>query len=267
MAAGNMFSGAMPPPVAIIGVGQMGGVFAGALLRTGHAVHPVLRATPPETVAAALPHPALALVTVAEKDLSPVLQSLPEPWKQRAGLIQNELLPRDWLAAGIVDPTVAVVWFEKKPGRPVNVILPTPVAGRSAPLLVAALEAVEIPALHIEGEDRLEWELVRKNLYILTANIAGLVAGGTVGQLWDEHRDLVERVAAEVLGLQEWLVGHPLARSELVAAMVAAFAADPDHGATGRSAPGRLDRALAHAEAAGLAAPTLHSIRREIRDS
>ena len=39
--------------------------------------------------------------------------------------------------------------------------------------------------------------------------------------------------------------------------MVAAFLADPDHGCTGRSAPARLARAIAHADRAGLAVPEL----------
>jgi hypothetical protein len=249
-------------PVALVGVGEMGGVFAKALLKLGHPVHPVLRSTGQAGVAAEVPDPALALVTVGENDLAPVLADLPEPWRRRAGLIQNELLPRDWLAAGVVDPTVAVVWFEKKPGRDVKVIIPTPIGGPAAALLVDALATVAIPAVRVDGAG-LEWELVRKNLYILTANIAGLVSGGTVMDLWDNHRDLAERVAAEVLDIQEWLVGSPLDRTALVAAMVEAFAADPDHGATGRSAPSRLERALEHAAAASIEVPTLRSIQHD----
>ena len=249
-----------PSPIALIGVGEMGAVFGRALLRAGHPIHPVLRSMPLDTAASRLPEPALALVTVAEDDLAPVLSSLPDGWKGRAGLIQNELLPRDWMAAGITEPTVAVVWFEKKPGRDTKVIIPTPIAGPAASLLVDALATVDIPAVRVENLKALEPELVRKNLYILTANIAGLVTRGTVMQLWDDHRDLAERVAAEILSIQEWLVGRQLDRPALVSAMVETFAADPEHGTTGRSAPSRLARALRHAEAAGLAAPTLESI-------
>jgi hypothetical protein len=45
--------------------------------------------------------------------------------------------------------------------------------------------------------------------------------------------------------------------------MVAAFAADPDHGATGRSAPRRLQRAIAAADAAGLPVPALRAIAQD----
>jgi hypothetical protein len=241
----------------------MGGVFARALLRTGRAVYPVLRATALDVAADLMPDPELALVTVGEADLTDVLATLPETWKRRAALIQNELLPRDWIAAGLADPTVAVVWFEKKPGRDVKVIIPTPVGGPRASLLVDALAAIGIPAIRVDDASALEWELVRKNLYILTANIAGLITGGTVRELWDGHRDLAESVAAEILDIQEWLVGRSLDRPSLVAAMVDAFNADPGHGATGRSAPSRLTRALGHASAASIDTPTLNSIGRE----
>jgi len=262
MPTNNISNDAAPSPVALVGVGEMGGVFAKALLRAGRPVHPVLRSSSLDIAAAHLPEPELALVTVGENDLAPVLADLPRTWKDRAGLIQNELLPRDWLAAEITDPTVAVVWFEKKPGQDVKVIIPTPVGGPSASLLVDALAGVGIPARTV-GSEQLEWELVRKNLYILTANIAGLVSGGAVMHLWEKHRDLAERVAGEVLDIQEWLVGRPLDRRELVAAMVEAFAADPDHGATGRSAPSRLSRAIEHAATAGLDVPALLAIQQD----
>lgn len=260
---GQSASDGPPSPVALIGVGEMGAVFARALLSAGHPVHPVLRSTPLDTAASRLPKPALALVTVAEADLAPVLSTVPDQWKDRIGLIQNELLPHHWLAAGLAEPTVAVVWFEKKPGREVKVIIPTPIGGPAASLLVDALAKVNIPAVRLDGLAELEFELVRKNLYILTANIAGLITGGTVGELWNDHRDLAERVVAEVLDIQEWLLGRPLDRHSLISGMVDAFAADPEHGATGRSAPSRLARALQHAAAGSLATPTLESIRHD----
>jgi hypothetical protein len=45
--------------------------------------------------------------------------------------------------------------------------------------------------------------------------------------------------------------------------MLEAFAADPEHGATGRSAPLRLRRALDHAAAAGIEVPAMAEIARE----
>jgi len=248
------------PPIAVIGVGELGGVFGRALLRAGHSVHPVLRSGSIDDVAATLPAPYLALITVGETDLPHVMESFPADWRSRAGLVQNELLPRDWEQPGFTNPTVAVVWFEKKPGADVKVIIPSPIGGPQAPLLVDALAAIQIPAFVVDDRAKLEYELVRKNLYILTANIAGLVVGGTVMELWDDHRKLATAVAAEVLSIQSWLVGHPLDSGPLMDGMIDAFSADPDHGATGRSAPGRLDRALGFATAARIDVPTLRSI-------
>lgn len=245
--------------VVIIGLGQMGLVFSNGFLRLGHAVHPALRGTDLDALAAAVPAPEVVLVAVGEGDLPPVLARMPEPWRDRLLLLQNELLPEDWRRHGVADPTVAVVWFEKKKGKPVHVVIPTVVSGPSAALVASALEALEIP-VRVGPPDRLLFELVKKNLYILTANLAGLEAGGTVSALWAEHRDLARDVAAEVLALQAFRAGEPLPQRELIAGMVEAFEGDPEHGCTGRSAPARLRRALGQAKQAELHLPTLERL-------
>jgi len=246
-------------PVVVIGIGEMGGVMARGFLRAGHPVYPVTRQLPPREVARTLPEPQLVMVAVAEGDLDAVLEHLPESWRRRVGVLQNELLPRNWERLGL-EPTVLSAWFEKKPGQDVKVIIPSPAYGPAAAEVVSALAAIGIPAREVSGADELVFELVRKNLYILTSNIAGLRVGGTVGELWEQHQDLAEQVAREVLDIQEWRVGHELTRERLIAGMVEAFEADPAHKCTGRSAPARLDRALEHAEAAGLPVPTLRSL-------
>jgi prephenate dehydrogenase len=77
------------PPVVLVGVGEMGGVFAKALLKKGHTVIPVIRSTSVEDLAGSEPEPTLVLVTVGEDDLDGVLSSLPASWKNRVALIQN----------------------------------------------------------------------------------------------------------------------------------------------------------------------------------
>lgn len=253
----------MTSPIILIGLGQLGRVFAGGLLRAGHTVVPVNRSDDPEAIAARWPDPALALVAVAEPDLHPVLASLPAPWRARVGLLQNELLPRDWREHGIEAPTVMSVWFEKKAGMDAKPLLPSPVQGPQADSLVQALQAVGLPARIVDDSETMAWELVRKNLYILTSNIAGLMTGGNVGDLWASHRDLAQSVADEVLDIQDWLTGRTWDRVPLMAGLVEAFDADPAHGCAGRSAPARLARALAHADAAGLAVPMLRRIALE----
>jgi hypothetical protein len=248
--------------VVLIGVGEMGGVFAKALLRSGHPVVPVPRSASMQDVAAEVA-PSLVLVTVGESDLDPILESLPRGWRDRVGLIQNELLPRDCERHRLDRPTVASVWFEKKPGQDVKLIIPTPVWGPAAPLLVAALESIGLPGRVVDDPAAMRNELVVKNLYILTANIGGLaVGGGTVAELWNEHRDTALGVARDAIAIQASLVGDRLDEEPLIEAMVEAFMADPEHKAMGRSAPARLERAIANADAAGLDVPTLREIER-----
>ncbi len=252
----------MNDSITLVGVGEMGAVFAHALLRTGHPVFPVLRSTPIAAAVERNPNPGLALITVAEDDLHPVLRDLPAAWRSNVGLIQNELLPRDWIRHGIEAPTVAVVWFEKKPGRTTRVLVPTPVAGPCAADLAAALTSIDIPAEHI-ADDELIDALVAKNLYILTANIGGLRTQGTVTDLWNGNRGFATAIASEVLDIQDWLVGEPVDRDKAVLGMVAAIDGDPEHGTTGRSAPRRLERAIEYATTAGIETPTLVEIGRE----
>lgn len=244
----------------LYGVGELGGVFARGMLRIGSIVVPVTRDSDPAEVAAAHPDPEIVLVTVGEADLDSALSSMPVAWLDRVGLVQNELLPRTWQTHGLSDVTVAVVWFEKKRGKPITEIIPTPVFGPRATHLLTALESIGLGAeLVVDPQDQLT-AMVAKNLYILTANIAGLETGGTVGDLWSHHQELALRVAKDVLDIQDQLVGAPVDRDAALAAMLVAFDGDPAHGTTGRSAPARLRRALGHAAEFGIAAPTLNEI-------
>jgi len=252
----------MKRPVVLIGVGEMGGVFARGFLRLGHPLYPVTRQTSMEEMAGALPDPEAVVVAVGEKDLRPVLETLPEPWRNRLVLLQNELLPADF--THLPEVTVISVWFEKKPGMDFKVILPSPVFGPRAQLIHDALATLEIPVKRLENEEALLFELVLKNLYILTTNIAGLEAGGTVGELWREHRELAQAVAEEVIALQERLTGRTFDHRALIDAMLEAFEGDPDHQCTGRSAPARLERALEHGRREGIDLPTLAQIASEV---
>jgi hypothetical protein len=210
--------------------------------------------------AAALPAPERVLLAVGEKDLASALAAVPPPWRERLVLLQNELLPRDWQAAGLDAPTVISVWFEKKPGRDAKVVVPSPVFGPGARLIHDALATLSLPSVILRDADALRYELVRKNLYILTTNIAGLETGGNVRQLWEDHEDLARAVASDVLDLQDALTGVENPRERLIRGMLEAFEGDPNHQCMGRSAPARLARALGLAKREGLEVATLRSI-------
>lgn len=250
----------MKSPIVVIGIGEMGSVFARGFLRTGHPVYPVTRTTDIQSLAQQLPAPELVLVAVAENTLHDVLETLPPAWHGRAALLQNELLPGDWEQFGFSSPTVISVWFEKKQGQDVKVLIPSPVHGAQAGLLADALGSLDIPARVLETSAELLFELVVKNVYIVTTNCAGLETGGTVSELWSGHRELAEGVAREVVGIQQALTGTTLDADELIRAMLVAFDGDPGHRCMGRSAPARLARAIAQADRFGLAVPRLREI-------
>jgi len=249
-------------PIVIIGVGEMGGVFARGFLRLGHPVFPVNRGQDLQQAAAELPEAKAVLIAVGEKDLPAVLQKLPDAWKDKTILLQNELLPADF--AQLPNVTVISVWFEKKPGMDFKVIIPSPCFGPHCALLSDALATLDIPLKILDDEDQLLFELVLKNLYILTTNIAGLKTGGSVGELWTEHRDVAQAVANDIIRLQEKLTGRSFDREALIAAMLNAFQGDPEHKCMGRSAPARLQRALDHAEQHDLDVPSLAQLASEM---
>lgn len=253
----------MRSPVVIVGMGEIGGVFARGILRLGLPVYPVTRAMDMNTVATALPKPTAVVIAVAESDLHEVLATIPAVWRNQLILLQNELLPQDWAGAGIDDVTVISVWFEKKTGRDTKVIIPSPVFGPHAGLIHDALATLGIPVSVLSSGEDLLRELVGKNLYILTTNIAGLQVAGDVGQLWSQHEDLARQVANEVLDIQSWLIGQEIDRDSLIQGMLRAFEGDPAHQCMGRSAAARLRRAIAIADEAGLAVPKLTEIQRE----
>lgn len=251
----------MEQAIVIIGLGQLGRVFAGGFLRAGFVVVPVTRGDDMDIAAARHPEPLLVLVAVAEPDLHTVLAALPPNWKTRIGLIQNELLPRDWERHGIKNPTVIPVWFEKKKGSDAKPLIPSPVFGPASQAVLAALQSIDIPCRELHSAQDLAWELVRKNVYILTTNVAGLRAGGNVGDLWLQQREFARAVALEVVQIQDWLTGQKNDPERLIEGMAEAIAADPAHQCTGRSAPARLERALQHADEARLAVPVLREIQ------
>jgi hypothetical protein len=251
-------------PVVIIGIGEIGAVVARGVLRCGHPVYPVTRKIDLRSAAHEYPPPLAVVVAVAENDLGHVLINIPKAWRNKLVLLQNELLPKDWLDQGINEPTVCSVWFEKKRGQDVKVIVPSPVFGAHAKLISSALGTLQIPSRVLPNAEELLFELVRKNLYILTSNIAGLVVGGNTGELWQRHRNVALQVAGDVMKLQAKLVNKELPWDALIHSMSEAFLADPEHKCMGRSAPARLIRALAQADQMGLVLPKLREIQEHL---
>ncbi|MDH5692759.1 MAG: hypothetical protein OEZ47_06625 [Gammaproteobacteria bacterium] len=250
----------MKQAAVVIGLGEMGSVFARGLLKLGHPVYPVTRQTDINALAEHIPQPAIVLNAVAEADLHPSLDKLPAAWQNKVALLQNELLPRDWLSHKLENPTVISVWFEKKKGMDSKVLISSPAYGPGAAILVNALATLDIPAHVVPSADDMEYELVRKNVYILTTNIAGLECGGVVDELWNDHQQLAQDVANDVMDIQEWLTGKKVDRDRLMVGFKEGIDGDPQHKCMGRSAPARLKRALELADEARLTVKKLREI-------
>lgn len=249
----------MKQAIVTIGIGEIGSVLARGFLRIGHPVYPVTRQSKLDELVNTI-DPALVIVAVGEKDLDSTLTELPNQWRDRVVLLQNELLPSNWQPHQLIAPTIISIWFEKKKGRDSKVLIPSPAFGPHSGLLQQALAALDIPVNQLDNEGDLLFELVVKNLYIVTTNVAGLKVGGNVGELQNQHGALMRDVANEVLSIQETLTGSTFNNDALITAMQKAMNADPEHKCMGRSAPARLERALAQAAAANLAVPTLQGI-------
>ncbi len=252
----------MKKPLIIIGIGEMGGVFARGFLRLGHPVYPLGRSDKLAQAAIETPEPEAVVVAVGEKDLRSILDAMPKAWTDRLILLQNELLPADY--ADFPEATVISIWFEKKPGQDFKVIIPSPVYGPRSALVQQALGTLNIPVKIVCDKDELLFELVLKNLYILTTNIAGLHTEGTVGELWEQHRELAQSVINDVIRLQEAQTGKTFDHKALIDALLLAFSGDPDHKCMGRSAPERLQRALAHGDNHDIELPSLAQIASEM---
>jgi hypothetical protein len=253
----------MNQPIVIVGIGELGGVFAGAFLRNGLPVYPVTRSMDISEQASRIHQPELVLVAVAERDFKAVMAAIPDQWRNRIGLLQNELLPRDWKAFGITRPTIISVWFEKKKGRECKVLIPSPVYGPNAGLIAESLEAIEIPSKILCSEKELLYELVLKNVFVLTINIAGMMLpeGTTTETLWTQHNELTRAIAEEVIDIQEWLTEAALPRKKLIDALAEGFYGDPQHVCKGRAARGRLTRVLDIANGAGLQIPRIRELQ------
>jgi hypothetical protein len=252
----------MKKPIVVLGIGELGSVFSRAFLKNNHAVYPITRSTDIDELKASI-DPELILVCTAEGDLQSALSSVPIEWKDRVAMMQNELLPRDWEKHGFIDPTVISVWFEKKKGMDSKVLISSPAYGPKAKILAESLALIDIPAHVVADDNALLFELVLKNLYILTTNIAGLAIepGTNVDDLRNQHLSLMRDVSKDILSLQTQLTGQSFDETQLEQGMIKAFEGDLKHGCMGRSAPARLDRALDQANEFNLEVPTLQKIK------
>ena len=142
-------------------------------------------------------------------------------------------------------------------------LIPSRVDGPKAGLIAESLEDIEIPCRILSSADEILYELVFKNVFVLTINITGLVLeeGTTTESLWTHHNEFARSIADEVIDVQEWLTEATFQRKRLIDGLVEGVYGDPQHKCKGRSAQGRLTRVIDIADEAGLEIPRIRDIR------
>ncbi|WP_190600544.1 hypothetical protein [Candidatus Vesicomyidisocius sp. SY067_SCS001] len=251
----------MKKPIIVLGIGELGSIFSRAFLKNNYPVYPITRQTNIDELANTI-NPELVLICTAEVDLQNALLSTPNKWKDRITMIQNELLPRDWKTHNFIDPTVISVWFEKKKGTDPKILISSPSYGKKAKILVDSLALINIPSHILNSKEELLFELVLKNLYILTTNIVGLVinSNANINDLRNKHSNLMSNVSNDIIALQTKLTGQTFDEKKLDQGMVKIFESDLEHRCMGRSALTRLKRTLELAKEFNLSVPTLKKI-------
>ncbi|MCL4495173.1 MAG: hypothetical protein M1294_10230 [Firmicutes bacterium] len=248
----------MSAQAVIVGMGQLGRTLGEGLLLNGITVTPVLRSTAIDTAL----NPQTVILATGEDDLGPALKKVPQNWKERSVvLLQNELLPPQWKEHGISEPTVFVVWFERKQGKPITPLLPSRVYGPQQDVIRSAMDSLAIPCEVTRDETEILTELMIKNAYIWATNIASLEVGRmTTGELYQQHSALVEALVQESVAVQNAVMGESFPVGEVLERVNQALLADTSHNAGGRSAKRRLERFLVQAHKMGVAVPQAQSI-------
>lgn len=242
-----------------MGLGELGRLFGRAALSAGLRVTPVLRGAPASRwsgVAVTAP----VLMMVGEGALADAVGQVPVHAREHLVLVQNELLPASWQALGLASPTVLVFWSNQKAGRPLEVGRRSAVYGPHAETVAALHAVLEVPCEVLADQTALALELCAKLAFILAINTLGLAEERTVGAWLEADRREVDAVVDDALTLAEARLGEPIDRAAGRAAVVDAMTRLATMGARGRSAPSRLARALAQAEALGVQLPSISAL-------
>lgn len=249
-----------PRDLGIIGVGQLGQLYAAGALRLGMRVTPLLRGQDRAAFYEALPPGTPLLLSLPEDALASEVQAVPSTRRDDVILVQNELFPHQWRALGLPHPTVATVWLSRKKHRPIEVARTSLAHGPFAQLFVDIHEALELPARVAVDDDELLQDIVAKYAFILTINALGLVENLTLGEWLARDPEGVRVLIAEAVRLGAWHAGQEMAAESISPAVLEAMQALAGYPARGRTARERLLRAARDLAHARVEAPRLLAI-------
>jgi hypothetical protein len=248
--------------VVIVGIGELGSLFAKGALKSGCQVIPVRREDDLVGRVEATNEDTPILLSVGEADMGPVIERLPTKRKQDVILVQNELFPTRWNPY-VERPTVSVVWTAAKPGIPLMVGKETVTHGKHAQWFTDIHEPLGLNASVADSEVALHGELAAKYAFILTINVLGLRHDVTVGELFSEHQSEAEAVLDDGLRLAEVQLGESFDRTSAMDSVRRAASGLSEMPAKGRSAAKRLDRALELASSHDITVDRIQEIAKE----
>ncbi len=238
----------------VMGLGELGQLYASAALKTGIRVTPLTRTTPVEQALEGLPTQTPLLVAVGEKDLESALQSLPKSRLDSLILLQNELFPAQWERFS-KHVTLMIPWLLKKKGEPLLVARSTPVFGQFAPLVEALHIALGFQAEALPDPLALKQAIVDKYAFILSVNALGLVRDLTLAEWLAHDTTYIDALAREAAALGAAQVGMEVRVEQTLSEVRSGLEHMGAMRARGRTAKDRVLRALAHAKHFRISAP------------
>ena len=248
------------PNAAIVGMGQLGRVLGEGLLCSGWTVTAFRRH---ERDYDSVNPVDMAVIATGEDDLGQELSSVPSSWlNSKTVLLQNELLPTQWESRSVVDPTIFIVWFSKKPGEVIREYRPSLLHGPLSKEISIAMNSVGVKTELLENNSELITALVVKNTYIWAQNIVSIALKDPLASsVLAKYRGVLDSVIDEVISVQESSIGQSLDRSLIIKEVIEVISKDADKKLGGRVARARLERLVKLATSIDVAVPTLFEIK------
>lgn len=243
----------------VMGTGQMGRWFGEAALRAGRRIVPVRRGDVARDRIERTGPGTPIVVSVPEGALADTIARIPVARVADAVLVQNGMFASDLAALGLDDATVLAVWTLRKAGQPYIVAQRTGAYGPHAAAIAEILGAHDVDVAVLASKAERDRELVAKYGFILAVNALGFAQNRTVGAWLEADPDVTWRALDDGLAIAATYADgvDPADAVEVARAGLRGFAAMQ---AAGRSAPARVERAIARADAHGLDVPTVRAL-------
>jgi hypothetical protein len=244
----------------VVGMGQLNALWAQGALKRGMVVTPVVRRTPRPWSLAHVPLPSPLLIGVGEDGLAALWPDIPQERRAHVVFMQNELFPSTWEGLGVTEPSVMVVWLNRKQDSVPRPGPPTQLFGPHAATLATLHEALGLAYTILPDGNALRGALTAKYGFILTLNALGHHTDRPLGAWCAADRATVDALLEDALRLGARLSG--LTQVPDAARTLALQALELHHAlpTRGRTAGQRVERAWNWARQHGVEMPALRKL-------